>query len=83
MATEHIPVLFRAPTSDAASAAAKAWAKAEGIRVRTVARVERREDMEPWWTSLAPGVMPEMLIPWQVTLAVDPTTVRPGIEVTQ
>lgn len=79
MATEHIPVLFRAPTADAAREAAKAWARAEGIRVRTIARVDRREDMEPWWTSLAPGVMPEMLIPWQVTLAVDPATVRPGI----
>ena len=81
MGTDHIPVLFRARTADAASAAAKAWARAEGIRVRTVARVERREDMEPWAADVPPGAAPELLIPWQVTLAVDPATVRPGIEV--
>lgn len=78
--TEHLPVIFRAPTPQAAAAAAKAWARAEGIRIRTVASVRRRDDMETWWTGLTPGAAPEQLIPWQVTLAVDPSTVRPGLE---
>lgn len=78
--TEHIPVLFRAPTADAAREAAKAWARAEGIRIRTVASVRRREDMQAWATEVPPGASPELLIPWQVTLAVDPATVRPGLE---
>ena len=62
MTVEHVPTVFRGKTSQDAIDAAKAWAKAEGLRVRTIARVTRRIDI-PEWTPEGPA--------WQVTLAVD------------
>lgn len=36
---EHLPVLFRDRTADGAVAQAKAWAREEGLTLRTIGRV--------------------------------------------
>ena len=62
MTVEHVPGVWRGKTSQAAIDAAKEWAKAEGLRVRTIVRVTERIDI-PEWTPEGKA--------WQVTLAVD------------
>ena len=62
MSAEHVPTLFRGLTPEDASAAAKAWARAEGLRVRTIATIRRRDDL-PVWTPEGPA--------WEVTLVLD------------
>lgn len=68
MTAEHLPVLFRGRTPEEASEAAKVWARFEGLRVRTIATIRRREDMPSWASDDDP---PEQLHPYVVTLVVD------------
>ena len=58
--TDRMEVIFRAPTAEDAQGLAKAWARTEGLRIRTVASVKRREDMRTW--DVGPA--------WMVTLVV-------------
>lgn len=53
-------VIFRAPTAEDAQGLAKAWARAEGLRIRTVASVQRRPSLPAWQEGPA----------WCVTLVV-------------
>lgn len=60
-ATERLPVLFRAQTAEEAIERAKAWARGEGARIRTVASCRRRDDL-PVWTPEGPA--------WEVVIVV-------------
>lgn len=52
MSTERVEVAFAADTADEAISKAKAWARGEGIKVRTVARVDRGQG-SMWTVTLA------------------------------
>ena len=65
---EHLPTIFRGRTPDEASEAAKVWARFEGLRVRTIATISRREDFPDWPSADDPHVP---LHAYQVTLVVD------------
>jgi hypothetical protein len=65
--SERLPVLFRAVTPEAASEMAKAWARAEGLRIRTVASIRRRDDLPAWCADHDPYVT---VYPFEVTLVV-------------
>lgn len=60
--TERLPAVFRGRSADDAIQAAKAWARDEGLTLRTVASCRKRTDM-PEWT-------PEGAA-WEVTLVVN------------
>lgn len=64
---EQLAVLFRDRTADGASEQAKAWARAEGLTVRTVARIRQRDDLPTWGADDDPCAT---LWAWEVTLAV-------------
>lgn len=71
--TERIPAIFRGADADAATKAAKAWAKANGLSVRTIASCRRRDDLLPWVTdavTLPPDFRVEQLVAWEVVLIV-------------
>lgn len=73
---EQLPTIFRGATADDAIKAAKAWAKAEGLSLRTVASCRRRDDLEEWATdavTLPPDFRVERLIPFEVVLVVKDT----------
>lgn len=65
---EHLPVLFRDTTPGGATDQAKAWAKAEGMRVRTIATVKRRDDLPGWGSDADPYITHHA---FEVTLVVD------------
>ena len=44
MTTESVPTLFRAASAEDAATAAKAWARSEHLRVRTIASIRARGD---------------------------------------
>lgn len=74
-ATEHLPLLFRDRTGEGAAAKARQWAKDEGLTVRTLARIVRRDDLPTWGAEDDPYVTEWA---WEVTLAV--ASVPEGIE---
>lgn len=45
MSVERLPVLFRDTTPEGAAEQAKAWARTEGLTLRTVASIKRRDDL--------------------------------------
>ena len=45
---EHLPTIFRGRSPDEAIQHAKAWARAEGLTLRTVASCRKRTDMPEW-----------------------------------
>lgn len=65
---EHVPVLFRDRTPQGAADQAKAWARGEGLRTRTVATIKRRDDLPTWGDDVDPYVT---LVAFEVTLVVD------------
>ena len=62
-----LTVLFRGTTPEHAAEQAKAWARAEGMQVRTVASIRRRTDLPTWGADDDPTI--DMLA-FEVTLAV-------------
>lgn len=64
---EHLVVLFRDRDADGAVAQAKAWAKSEGLTLRTIGSVRRRDDMPAWGDDTDPTIP---VWAWDVTLAV-------------
>lgn len=66
--SEHLPVLFRDRTAEGAAEQAKTWARGEGLRIRTVGRIDRRDDLPTWGDDADPYVT---LHAWQVVLVVD------------
>ena len=68
MTAEHLPTIFRGRTPDEASEAAKVWARFEGLRVRTIATIRRREDFPDWPSAEDPGAS---LHAYEVVLVVD------------
>lgn len=66
--SESLTVLFRGTTPEHAAEQAKAWARAEGMTIRTVARIARRHDLPTWSTDDDPYTD---AYPFEVTLAVD------------
>lgn len=65
--SESLTVLFRGTTPEHAAEQAKAWARAEGMTIRTVARIARRHDLPTWGAEGDPTID---LYPFEVTLAV-------------
>lgn len=60
IAADRVSVVFRSTDSDGAVSLAKHWARGEGLRIRTIASVRRREDIPAW--EIGPA--------WEVTLVV-------------
>lgn len=64
---EHLPLLFRDRTAEGAAAKARQWAKDEGLTVRTLARIVRRDDLPAWGDDADPTIP---IYAWDVTLVV-------------
>lgn len=60
-------VLFRDRDADGAVAQAKAWARPEGLTLRTIGRVQRRDDLPTWGADEDPTIP---VYAWEVTLVV-------------
>ena len=65
--SEPLALLFRDRTPEGAADQAKAWARAEGLTVRTVARIKSRDDLPTWGADDDPYVT---LTAWEVTIVV-------------
>mgnify|MGYP007071612198 FL=1 len=65
---EPLALLFRDRTPQGAATQAKAWAKAEGMRVRTLATIKQRDDLPTWGDDADPYVT---LVAYEVVLVVD------------
>lgn len=64
---ERLPVLFRDTTPEGAADQAKDWAHTEGLTLRTVASIRRRDDLPTWGADHDPYVT---LWAFEVTLVV-------------
>jgi hypothetical protein len=64
---EPVIVLFRDRTADGAVAQPKAWARSEGLTLRTIGSVRRRDDMPAWGDDTDPNIP---VYAWDVTLVV-------------
>ena len=70
MSAVRIPVLFRDTTPEGAADQAKGWARSEGLPLRTVASIKRRDDLPTWGADHDPYVT---LHAFKVTLVVRET----------
>lgn len=64
---EPITLLFRDRTPEGAAEQAKAWVRSEGMRIRTLGRIDRRDDLPTWGAADDPYVT---LHAWSVTVIV-------------
>lgn len=64
---EHVVVLFRDRTADGAVTQAKRWARDEGLTLRTIGRVDLREDIPTVGDDADPTIP---IHAWAVTLVV-------------
>lgn len=70
---ERLPVRFRATTAEGAIEAAKQWARANGMTLRTVASCRIAEDVEAWVddaVTLPPDFAVVRIPAWDVVLVV-------------
>jgi len=74
---ERLPIIVRGKDCDAAVAEAKAWAKGEGLTLRTVASCKPREDITSWvadGVTVPPAFREEWQHAWEVVLVVADVT---------
>lgn len=64
---EPLALLFRDRTPEGAAEQAKDWCREEGMRIRTLGRIDRRDDLPTWGADDDPYVT---LYAWEVTVIV-------------